>query len=311
MDELMLVQGFRADLGNVPAGARERVRARLLEIVEGESASEARSTRRLNIGPRWSLRLVAVSVVTAGIVLGLLSALPDSGPLSLLPGGGSSPVARAAAALTGPEGTIVHLRASVISTNLDGGTATRPVEIWQQSSPPFDSREVVLRGGAFRPELATVDGVREFYDPRTNTIYTVPSQKPTDGQSGRAAEGRGGPDLDPLAPDFSVEKLHALLTSGQAREDGRVTVDGRDAIRIVSSVPAMTLLVDANTYKPLEWRVPAARPTGRALTIRFETYEWLRATEANAALVSLSAQHPGASRRTAPIDRAETDAGTK
>jgi hypothetical protein len=307
MDELMLVRGFRTDRG-VPADAQERVRARLLQIVDGETAPDVRSVRGLRIRPRWSLRMVAVTVVAAGIAFGLLGALPESGPLSLLPGGGSSAVARAAAALTGPEGTIVHARASVTVTSVDGGTATRPVEIWQQSSPPFDSREVVLRGGAFRPELATVDGAREFYDPRTNTIYTVPSQRPTDGQLVKPAGSGGALRLDPLAPDFSVEKLHTMLASGRAHEDGRVSIDGRDAIRIVSSAPEMTLIVDADTYKPLEWQVPAA---GHALTMRFETYESLPATAANAALVSLSARHPGAIRRTAPTDGAGTDAATK
>jgi hypothetical protein len=309
MDELMLVRSFRAER-SVSADAQERVRARLLQIVDGESASEARPGRALRLRRRGSLRMVAVSLVAAGIVFGLLGALPDSGPLSLLPGGGSSAVARAAAALTGPDGTIVHVRADVLVTNVDGSTATRPVEIWQQSSPPFDSREVVLRGGGFRPELATVDGVREFYDPQTNTIYTAPSRTPA-GEPGKPAEARDGSDLDPFAPDFSVEKLRALLGSGQAHEDGRVSVDGRAAIRIVSSASDMTLLVDADTYKPLEWHVAAASMAGHALSMRFETYEWLPATEANAALVSLSAQHPGATRRTSPIDGAGSDAGTK
>jgi hypothetical protein len=310
MDELMLVRGLRAERG-VPADAQERVRERLLQIVDGEAAPDVRSARGLRIRPRWSLRMVAVTVVAGGIALGLLGALPESGPLSLLPGGGSSAVARAAAALTGPGGTIVHARASVTVTSVDGSAVTRPVEIWQQSSPPFDSREVVLRGGAFRPELATVDGSREFYDPRTNTIYTEPSRKPPGGAAGKPAESGGGSGLDPLAPDFSVERLRSLLTSGRAHEDGRVSVDGRAAIRIVSSAPEMTLIVDADTYKPLEWQVPAAGAAGHALTVRFETYEWLPATAASAALVSLSAQHPGATRRTAPPDGAGTDAATK
>jgi hypothetical protein len=308
MDELMLVRGFRADRG-VSADAQERVRVRLLQMVDGESESDVRSTRGLRIRSRWSLRMVAVSLVAAGIAFGLLGALPNRGPLSLLPGGGSSAVARAAAALAGPGGTIVHVRASVTVTSVDGSTATKPVEIWQQSSPPFDSREVVLRGGAFRPELATVNRVREFYDPRTNTIYTVPSQTPPGDSAGKPPEGSGGPDLDPIAPDFSVERLRSLLSSGQAHEDGRVIVDGRDAIRIASSAPEMTLIVDADTYKPLEWHVPAAGATGHALTMRFETYESLPATEANAALVSLSGQHPGATRRA--VDGAGTDAASK
>jgi len=39
VDELMLVRGFRAER-SVPADAQERVRARMLRIVDGEPASE-------------------------------------------------------------------------------------------------------------------------------------------------------------------------------------------------------------------------------------------------------------------------------
>jgi hypothetical protein len=76
------------------------------------------------------------------------------------------------------------------------------------------------------------------------------------------------------------------------REEGPVTVGGREVIRLVSSVLNATLVVDAQSYEPVEWITVS--DDGIRLTSRFRTYELLPATEANLALLSLTAQHPRA-----------------
>jgi hypothetical protein len=91
------------------------------------------------------------------------------------------------------------------------------------------------------------------------------------------------------------ERMLYLLRSGQAREDGHVSIDGRDAIRIVSTDGSMTLIVDAATSEPIEWSWMSDE--GVSETSRFDTYEWLHATKGNRALLSLTAQHPGATIR--------------
>ena len=85
--------------------------------------------------------------------------------------------------------------------------------------------------------------------------------------------------------------MRKLLGSGQAREDGRVTVDGREAVRNISPTSLASMLVDAETYVPIEWTDVGDDGTRR--TRRFETYE-RPATPANLALLSLTAQHPDA-----------------
>jgi hypothetical protein len=93
------------------------------------------------------------------------------------------------------------------------------------------------------------------------------------------------------APRTPQEKIRLLLETGKLREDGHVTVDGREAMRLVSDAADATYLVDATTGAPLEWRTTG---TNGSTTLRFAVYETLPATAANRTLVSVTAQHPGA-----------------
>ena len=53
----------------------------------------------------------------------------------------------------------------------------------------------------------------------------------------------------------------------------------------------VTLLVDADACEPIEWRVSQ---DGQDAVTWFPTYERLPATDANAALLSLTGRHPEA-----------------
>jgi hypothetical protein len=240
-------------------------------LVRFESQLE-HAIRRRSRRSRRPLRAAVAAAAAAAIALGVLSALPGSGP---------SVVERAAAALTASNGTILHV--VMRSDKLE-------LETWQETSPPYHMRQIMVSNGR-RLEVATLNGVPQIYDEQTNTIYTGsalkrPASRPTKEQG---AQPYGG---DPYR-----EKILALLNSGNAHEDGRTVVDSRDAVRIVSDDGAMTLLVDAGTYEPIEWSVTTDSTT---TTTRFPTYEHLPATEANAGLLSLTAEHPGATVDTDP-----------
>src|SRR5262249_23016790 len=97
--------------------------------------------------------------------------------------------------------------------------------------------------------------------------------------------------------DSFRDKIRALLSSGRSREEGHVTVDGRDAIHIASEGGDMSYLVGAETYDPVEWRTSGS---GRSTTVRFVVYEKLDATAASSALLSLTGQHPDAKVDTDP-----------
>ena len=225
---------------------------------------------------RPRLRRFVVGGTLAGaaavaVALGVLSVLPGDGKL---PGTGPSAIARAASALTSADKTILHTVVVTTETRAGGSTETSKAETWQQTTPPYAARQL---GGR---ELAQANGAVQYYDPRTNTIHTTPpntvAASPTSFSDGESLRDR----------------MLALLKFGEAREDGHVTVGGRDAIRIVSSDGNLTLVVDAGTYEPIEWT--SVSDDGMSQTSRFQTYELLPPTEENLALLSLTAQHPGA-----------------
>ena len=246
-----------------------------------ESALRRERTRR-----RRGLALRGGLVVAAAgaVALGVLSAVPRTGP---------SVVERAAAALRVADGTILH---TVLVGTFDSGpgrhaTAVR-IERWQSSSPPYDQLQVI-RSGDRLFEVATVDGAVQLYDPSTDTIYSHPAEKSEvaneKAPAAKAGSGRQGTAV--ADGDSYRAKILGLLEAGRVHETGRVTVDGRAAIRLASDDGSVILLVDADDYQPIEWSVSEG---GQTAVTSFPTYERLPETEANAAFLSLRERHPGA-----------------
>jgi DNA-directed RNA polymerase specialized sigma24 family protein len=88
------------------------------------------------------------------------------------------------------------------------------------------------------------------------------------------------------------ERVKLLLAGGQLQDEGHVSVDGRDAIRLVTAGGDVTYLVDPDTYVPIE--LQAKLDGGGAVDLRFPVYEELPASAVGGAYFSLRAQHPGA-----------------
>lgn len=112
------------------------------------------------------------------------------------------------------------------------------------------ARRQIIAG--HRRENATAAGRPEYYDARTNTIYTVPAgteipRRPARPPGERVERVLAGTEDMPRL----LEAIRDLLASRHAREGGRVAVGGRGAVRIVVSAARTTLLVDAHTYEPV------------------------------------------------------------
>lgn len=263
------------------------------DSLPGPQSADARALKRRimlsNPGeprPRRRTRQFRVAAV------GLAAAAVAFGALSVLPGEGPSAVARARAALNPSGDTILHT--VVVSTRSDDPGSTTTVETWARTLPPYDERSLQIgtnarTGRTGRRELASSDGLPEHYDAATNTIYTRPprTKLPAPRRVTHARHPLVEGDVSAI-----IANLRSLLRSGEAKESSRVTVGGRDATWILFPGFQMRLLVDADTGHPIEQR--SVYDGGVRVTSRFQTYEQLRATSANLALLSLSAQHPGA-----------------
>lgn len=255
----------------------------LERAIEREGA--ARGRRR-----RVAVRMAAATAAAGAIVAGVAS-LPGDGTTGVVPGPATAAAAeRAAAVLSPAAGGIVHDVAVYRALGADGSVSTWREETWRQTSRPYARRQVVTRpGGAPVETTTTGDGATDLYDPATNVIYTHPAgDGPALGTPMAAGDG------DPLA-----EQMSGLLRSGKAQAVSRSTAGGRRVIRFAyeNALPGggavrWTYVVDAETYRPVE--LTSASPDGSRVTTRFETYETLDATADTRALLSLAAQHPGA-----------------
>ena len=246
----------------------ERFRAELRDAIEKDLARHAARRRTA----RRTARL-AVPAALAAAAGASLTLVPGSGP-GMRPAD-AAVLTAVEAALTPPAGTILHERAMVTV----GSLPPQRSELWIEASAPGAARVI-----KFGWEGAWDGKTGSTYDQATNTI-TV-----------------GG--YIPGHSDDTAATLRSLIASGQARVTGTTVVDG---------VPARTLAISGlpggraggavnGTYdvaqsddRPLLVQTTTDCGPGPCTeTLRFQAYEYLPATAANLALLSLQAQHPGA-----------------
>jgi len=243
------------------------------ETVLGEAVR--RDLRPRTVLRRPVARFSIAAAAAAAVALGVLNVLPGNGP---------SVVQRAAAAITGSDSpdSILHVSATVTG---NGGDSSWSVESWQENSAPFDTRWLQIGPGNLR--LETVSGYRstQIYDSSTDTIYTSSPSKVVLATLTQYGFAVGGSDC------LLAGQACKLLQSGDLAVSGRATVNGRDALRLVSSDGQTEFDVDPQTYHPIEFRTSNA---GVPETVSFEVFEELPPSHSNEALVSLTAQHPTA-----------------
>ena len=250
-------------------------------LVRFEAELEEAVDRRRHRTRRAATRSVLVAGL-AVVILAITAVGPGTDPRP------ASAVERAAAVLaaataSAADGSILHLVEATTTVRPDGSANTTRTETWQQTAAPWDWRRVVVQpaNGGHR-EMGRTDGRPVVWNPLTDTVHTLAPDQ--------VVAAPTGPDRD--LDDRLVDGMRALLASGNAHEDGRPTVNGRPAIRITSDLDDRTLVVDAQTYQPLEWSLTG--DDGTRITTRIESLEPLPDTAANRALTSVRAQHPSA-----------------
>ncbi len=159
------------------------------------------------------LRLAVAAGVVAALAAGALTALPgDPGERLVEP---ASAAERAVSALAAAPGSVVHVVTRVERRNPDGSTTGWRTESWQQTSPPYDVREVVTGSDGQPVEIAT---------PQPATAQPLRDQVVQLLRDGKL-EPVGGPSDG---------------TASFAWSDGRTRYE---------------YTVDASSYEPVRWRL--------------------------------------------------------
>ena len=132
-----------------------------LEVAVRRDLGARRRRRRL-------LRATALSGAAVAVALGILA---------VLPGGGSSVVGPAAAALEVSDNTILHMELRGEQHNPDGSVVTWRSESWQLNETPFTRRQIEFDPDGIRAESLSRGDTNELYDAETNTIYIATQQE--------------------------------------------------------------------------------------------------------------------------------------
>ena len=262
-----------------PAALLRQQKEYLMSEIARNGRTRSRRSRALvlRIGTVGALAVIVLAALSLGGAFG-----GESGP-------GPLTIDKALAAVTVAQGEIVHIKI----TGVDSDKSTFVQENWSCSGEPWRYRGMTETSTGGRQEVAIAgSGLHQVYDARTDSILEM-----QDETIAALAE--------PKVPGESYEQMiRELLTSGLAQEDGHEQVDGRDAVRIVEKRPVEdgegsenVYLVDADTGRPLEWRI---MNEGENRILRFDIYEKLPGTPENLSLLDLKAAYPGATVYTDP-----------
>jgi hypothetical protein len=240
-----------------PADERLRLAIRAALVEELQGRPERRRRQRLVLG---SAAVAAATLAAAIVALIGTGGGPSSANAAIL--------AHVARAISPPANLIVHVKETGVQPD---GTQVA-AEWWQETSPPYAMR--LIKGPLGHEVESAADGTTSSqYDAATNTIYQHPdSTAPT--------------LVDP------IETVRAALTDGTAQVAGTVTIDGRTLYKI--ELPnGVVGYFDRTDYRPVYLDNP--QRDGSVIRTQVITYEELSITPASDKLLSITAEHPGAS----------------
>jgi hypothetical protein len=205
-DRLYALLSASDPLTGTPERAPMETEAALARLIARESTARAQSQTDLPSWRRATARWWAVRVTpfaTAAAAAIALLALPASGPVTVSAASARVIRAKAAAALAGSMGAILHADISATQTWQNGGTDTWTEQDWQQVDSPYDGRSIVTGIWPTSVEMAYVRGQRWLYDASADTIYTGEPPQPFTLTPGtrpgtyvlRTGDGTSGPSL--------------------------------------------------------------------------------------------------------------------
>ena len=223
---------------------------------------------------------------TLGVAIASVLVLLGFGINQLARGGGDTQLTPSPPAAAAPQTPIVTYEKVLIRKIVPNlPVEQRTVETWSSSSDPLTERQIVTIDGDGRYEIGSGAGqdkvlgeeeVNYLYDASTRTIY----------RTGYYPVAGPGTTASPKAVFKDV------LDEPGVRLAGTRTYVGRPVYVVKASRNGFsaTTLVDKKTYQPL---YSVGVGTDLRTVYRTLTFKTLPATQANLALTSLAAEHPG------------------
>ena len=201
-------------------------------------------------------------------------------------------------ALAWPPHAVYEEDSVTTNTRRDGATHTVEYHKWVSTSPPYNSREIVIVNGKVLWEQAFVDGRLDLYDPTTDTIYLAP---------GVASDGVAGCQRcssDTPQSNSALSMVSDLLRGQVHNPDApNVTINrnavlnDKPAIKVTFDRGRFSYWISPSTYQPLQVEDRFFPGIGR-----FPIARVLTGSAASPTLLSLQAQLPHAT-----VDHRHTD----
>jgi hypothetical protein len=247
---------------------------------------------------RAAVRLVLVAVALGAAAFALGNVLPSSTGSAIPTAQAEAIILHARAALVDPPGAIVEEDSVTTFTASDGTTSTSEVHQWISTTAPYDTRQI-LTAGDVRYEAWFINGRPDLYDPATNTVYVAPAHVLGGGNmnlSTTRAEIRSLLDGN-VCPDGSCPGTNITVNPN-------ATLDGKPAIQFTFLNGEYSYWVSPSDYRPLQFEDRNAGSDGVSGVAlgRFPIERVLTGAAASQNLVSLDAQHPGATIDKNPCD---------
>jgi len=180
-----------------------------------------------------------------------------------------------------------------VSTNTERDGATHTVEYheWLSTSPPYNNRLFVIVNGKVLWEQAFVNGRRDLYDPTTKTIYLAP------GVASKDVVGCQRCSSDTPQSNSALSEVQDLLNQPNVTINPNAVLNGKPAIELTFDRGRFSYWISPSTYQPLQVEDRFFPGIGR-----FPIARVLTGSAASPILLSLQAQHPGAT-----VDHSRTD----
>jgi hypothetical protein len=239
---------------------------------------------------RTALRTAVLAGAVAATVF-VVANVASTGNGSAVPPAQAQILTHIRDALAWPPHAVYEEDSVTTNTRRDGATHTVEYHEWLSTRPPYNNRLIVIVNGKVLWEQAFVNGQLDLYDPTTNTIYLAPGVAKND------VAGCTRCSSDTPQSNSALSEVQDLLNQPNVTINRNVVLNGKPAIELTSDRGRFSYWISPRTYEPLQ--VEDRFFPG---ITRFPIARVLTGSTASPDLLSLQAQHPGAT-----VDHSGTD----